>query len=183
MTKENHNNTSQEQLSQIDIKLAELCNTDEKRQQVMRLIMEILNADSIIRLDANDIIDTLSYSNPLTAIDVSVSATATNRMNTLVEKIKEKTSDCHPFMSLLVYLFFPEDHPLLMAELQPLIDWLPYAETDSEIKTRWGMAHYEPSSEGKLRAIVLVVTDQMERYFLPSIWSRDFKPRKKLKET
>ena len=51
----------------------------------------------------------------------------------------------------LIFFFFPENHPLLMEELQPFSEWIESVPDDFLI--RWGMA---TQSTQEIRAIVLL---------------------------
>lgn len=148
-----------EHIDKIKTQVARLCESAEDCQQAIQLIKEILEAaNSTIIIDANDIRDSLDEEGTLSVFKVSVSAVNTDRMNELIEQIGEKMADKTPVKSLLFHLFFPEEMPLQMSELQPLSDWLSSFQSDTDFKVRWGMAATSRSSEPLLRAIVLAVT-------------------------
>lgn len=150
-----------QKITSIGIQLANKCNTEEDRQQALEFVLEILESNSIASIDGKDICDSLDYCGHLIAFETSVSATATKRMDLLIEQIKEKTKDCYPIFSFVVYLFCPEDVPLLMGELQSLNDWLSsITDLNSETQIKWGMGQTPLSSNANLRAIVLAITDE-----------------------
>ena len=112
-----------EQIDKIKTQVARLCESAEDCQQTMQLIKEILGtANSTIIIDANDIRDSLDAEGVLSVFDVSVNAITSERMKKLVGQIEKKTIHNAPIKSLLFYLFFPEEFPLQMSELQPLSD-------------------------------------------------------------
>ena len=159
MDGENLNNVTMEHIDKIKTQVARLCESEEDCQQTIQLIKEILEAaNSTIIIDANDIRDSLDEEGTLSVFDVSVSAVNTERMKELIAQIGEKTADKTPVKSLLFHLFFPEELPLQMSELQPLSDWLSSFQSDTDFKVRWGMAATSYSSEPLLRAIVIAVT-------------------------
>ena len=87
--------------------------------------------------------------------------TTIERLRQLVMEGKEtfhNPRDCCQVKSLLFHLFFPEELPLQMSELQPLSDWLSSFQSDTDFKVRWGMVATSHSQEPLLRAIVLAVT-------------------------
>ena len=95
--------------------------------------------------------------------------TEIERLRQLVMEEKEtfhNPRDCCQVKSLLFHLFFPEELPLQMSELQLLSDWLSSFQSDTDFKVGWGMvatSHFShslnnTSQEPLLRAIVLAVT-------------------------
>lgn len=79
-------------------------------------------------------------------------------MKELVGQIEKKIENNATVKSLLFHLFFPEELPLQMSELQPLSDWLSSFQSDTDFKVGWGMVATSHSQEPLLRAIVLAVT-------------------------
>ena len=158
MEKENQVNAL-EQISTILENYSFMCKSEVGRKKAMHLIAEILNArKSVIHVNVNDIQNFLEYRDTLTAFDEYVIASEENRMNHLVDKIKEKTKECEPITGILLYLFCPEDYPLLMEEINPLNEWL--SDVDSDMRNIWGMTSTPPSTTPVLRAIALVLTNQ-----------------------
>ena len=161
MEKENQVNAL-EQISAILENYSFMCKSDVKRKKAMHLIKDILNArKSVIHVNANDIENFLECHDTLTAFDEYVIASEENRMNLLVDKIKEKTKECEPITGILLYLFCPEDYPLLMEEINPLNEWLSGIEED--FRMIWGMASTSASATPMLRAIALVLTNQRSK--------------------
>lgn len=159
MDRENQNNVTMEQIDKIKTQVARLCESAEDCQQAMQLIKEILGAaNCTITIDANDIRDSFDAEGTRSVFDVSVNAVATDRMKELIEQIEKNTANNAPIKSLSFHLFFPEDLPLQMSELQPLSDWLSSLQSYTDLKVRWGMAATSHSPELRLRAIVLAVT-------------------------
>ena len=79
-------------------------------------------------------------------------------MKELVGQIEKKIENNATVKSLLFHLFFPEELPLQMSELQPLSDWLSSFQSDTDFKVGWGMVATSHSQEPLLRAIVPAVT-------------------------
>lgn len=162
MEKENQVNATLEQFANIKENLAFMCKSEVKYKKAMHLITKILNApQSVIHVNVNDIQNFLACQDTLTAFDEYVIASEENRMNHLVDKIKEKTKECEPITGILLYLFCPEEYPLLMEEINPLNEWL--SDVDSETRTIWGMASTLASATPVVRAIVLVLTNQRSK--------------------
>lgn len=90
--------------------------------------------------------------------DIRISAKVNDRMKELVGQIEKKIENNVPVKSLMFHLFFPEELPLQMSELQPFSDCLSSIQSDTDLKVRWSMATTSHSSEPLLRAIVLAVT-------------------------
>lgn len=142
-------------MEKIKAQVIRLSNSEEACQQTMQLIKEILDAtNSTINIDAIDIRDILDGDGMLAAFDASVSATNTERMKDLVEQIESKIASVAPVKSMLFHLFFPEELPLQMSELQPLSDWLSSFQSDTD----FSMVATSHSQEPLLLAIVLAVT-------------------------
>ena len=162
MEKEKQVNAALEQITSVKGNLAFMCKSELGYKKAMHLITKILNApQSVIHVNVNDIQNFLACQDTLTAFDESIIASDENRMNHLVDKIKEKTKECEPITGILFYLFCPEDYPLLMEEINPLNDWL--SDVDSETRTIWGMATTPVSATPMLQATVFVLTNQQSK--------------------
>ena len=123
----------------------------EERDRVKNCIMEILNAPKgLVNIDVCDIRDLFQEGGEIHVCDVSVDAVEENRMDLLMGQILTVKKWSESYKHVLVYFFFPEEHPLLMEELQPFHDWT--ATNPDEITITWGMT-FHPSQT--LRAIVL----------------------------
>lgn len=159
MDREHYIKDMPKHIEKIRAQVARISASEEICQQTMQLIKEILDAtNSTINIDAIDIRDILDGDGMLAAFDASVSATNTERMKDLVEQIESKIASVVPVKSMLFHLFFPEELPLQMSELQPLSDWLSSFQSDTDFKVRWGMVATSHSQGPLLRAIVLAVT-------------------------
>lgn len=122
-----------------------------ERDRVKNCITEILNAPKgLVNIDVCDINDLFQDGGEIHACDVSVDALEENRMDLLMEQILTATKWSASYKHVLVYFFFPEEHPLLMEELQPFHDWT--ATNPDEITITWGMTFHSPQT---FRAIVL----------------------------
>ena len=120
------------------------------------LLKEVLeNPNGLINIDINDIKDLFLQSEEIHFFDVRVNAREENRMEQLVEQIKEKGKSISSYTRALIYFFFPERNPLLMEELQPFSEWID--SISGEFMIKWGMA---TQSTQELRAIVLLQSDQ-----------------------
>jgi len=162
MEKENKVNATLEQITSIKGNLTFMCKSEVGYKKAMHLITEILNApQSVIHVNVNDIQNFLASQDTLTAFDESILASDEKRMNHLVDKIKEKTKECEPITGILLYLFCPEDYPLLMEEINPLNEWL--SDIEEEFRMIWGLATIPASATPMLRATVLVLTNQRSK--------------------
>jgi hypothetical protein len=108
------------------------------------------NPTSLININLNDVKDLFRQNEDICAFDVKVNSNEEQRMELLMKQIKERTKSNH-FSSALVYFSFPESHPLLMSEIQPLSEWIESAP--GEFLLTWGMA---TQSSQELRIIVLL---------------------------
>ena len=162
MEKKNQVNATPEQIANIKDNLAYMCKSGVGCKKTLHLIKEILKAHkNVIHVNVNDIQNFLACKDTLTAFDESVIASEDNRTNHLVDRIKEKTKECEPITGILLYLFCPEDYPLLMEEINPLNEWL--SDIEEDFRMIWGMASTPPSTPPMLRAIALVLTNQRSK--------------------
>ena len=116
------------------------------------ILKEVLNAhNGLIGIDINDIKDLFQQGGEIHAIDVRVNAREENRMERLMDRVKEEANRLGADSRVLIYFFFPEKCPLMMVELRPFSEWI---ETfPGECMIKWGMA---TQSAQELRAIVLL---------------------------
>lgn len=56
--------------------------------------------------------------------DASVDTSNENRMSLVISQIKNDTKHFEPYSHALFFFLLPENHPLLMEELQPFNDWI-----------------------------------------------------------
>ena len=162
MERKNQVIATPEQIENIKDNLAFMCKTGVGCKKILHLIKEILKArKNVIHVNVNDIQGFLASQDTLTAFDEYVIASEENRMNHLVDKIKEKTKECEPITGILLYLFCPEDYPLLMDEINPLNEWL--LDIEEDFRMIWGLASTPPSTTPMLRAIALVLTNQRSK--------------------
>ena len=167
MEKENQVNAL-EQISAILENYSFMCKSEVERKKAMHLIAEILNVrKSVIHVSVNDIKNFLENDDTLSAFDEYVIASEETRMNHLVEKIKEKAKECEPITGILLYLFCPEDYPLLMEEINPLNEWL--SDIEDDFRMIWGMASIPPSTPPLFRAIALVLTNQRSKEIVEAL--------------
>ena len=167
MDREHYTKDMPGHIEKIRAQVARISASEEICQQAMQLIMEIVeSSNSVVIIDANDIRDSLDCDGTLAVNDIRISAKVNDRMKELVGQIEKKTANKAPIKSLLFQLFFPEELPLQMSELQPLSDWLSSIQSDTDFKVRWGMtatSHFSHSLNNTsqvplLRAVVLAVT-------------------------
>lgn len=117
-----------------------------------KYIMEIIDYhDSIVSIDINDVRDLFLEGCAIHAFDVSVDGIKEGRMFQMMAQINKNVKHLEPYNHALVFFFFPENHPLLMEELQPFSEWIESVPDDFLI--RWGMA---TQSTQEIRAIVLL---------------------------
>ena len=116
------------------------------------ILKEVLDAPSgLIGIDINDIKDLFQQDGEIHAIDVSVNASEENRMDRLMDRVKEEANRLGADSRALVYFFFPEKHPLTMEELRPFSEWI--ESMPGEIAVKWGMATH---SAQELRATIFL---------------------------
>lgn len=108
------------------------------------------NPTSLININLNDVKELFRQDEDICAFDVKVNSNEEQRMELLMKQIKERTKSNH-FSSALIFFLFPESHPLLMSEIQPLSEWIESAP--GEFLLTWGMA---TQSSQELRIIVLL---------------------------
>ena len=158
MDREHYIKDMPKHIEKIRAQVARISASEEICQQAIQLIREILEAaNSTIIIDANDIRECLNEEGILTTFDVSVCASNTERMKELVKQVENKIADIAPIKSLLFHLSYPEEHPLLMSELQPLSDWLSSIPCDSDLTVKWGVSATKQSTNTQLRVIMLAV--------------------------
>ena len=112
---------------------------------ILKSCMEILKGS------IDDIKDMFQQDEDIRTFDVKVSSVGEQRMELVMKQIRERTNFNLDFSSALVYFVFPESHPLLMSEIQPLSEWI--ESFPSEFMMKWGMA---TQSSQELRVIVLL---------------------------
>ena len=117
--------------------------------EILKEVQE--NPNGLICIDINDIKDLFQQGGEIHAIDVRVNAREENRMERLMDRVKEEANRLGADSRVLIYFFFPEKHPLTMEELRPFSDWI--ESMPGEIAVKWGMA---TQSAQELRAIVLL---------------------------
>ena len=126
--------------------------SEKEREKVKCGISDILHAPKrIICVDINDVIELFQEGEGIQIFDVSVDASNENRMSLVISHIKNDTKHFEPYGRALFFFFLPEDHPLLMEELQPFSDWI--ESVPGEFMVKWGMAI---QSSQEFRVIVLI---------------------------
>ena len=116
------------------------------------ILKEVLDApNGLIRIDINDIKELFQQGGEIHAIDVRFNANEENRMEQLMEQIKENGKSLSSYTRALVYFFFPGKYPLTMEELRPFCGWI--ESMSGEIAVKWGMATHSAS---ELRAAILL---------------------------
>lgn len=116
------------------------------------ILKEVFDApNGLIGININDIKELFQQDGEIHAIDVRVNAREENRMERLMERVKEEANRLGADSRALIYFFFPEKCPLMMVELRPFSEWI---ETfPGECMIKWGLATH---SAQELRAIVLL---------------------------
>ena len=126
--------------------------SEKEREKVECGISDILYAPKcIISIDVNDVTELFQEGGEVQIFDVSVDASNENRMSLIISQIKKDTKRFEPYIHALFFFFLPEDHPLLMEELQPFSDWI--ESVPGEFMVKWGMAI---QSSREFRVIVLI---------------------------
>ncbi len=117
--------------------------------EILKEVQE--NPNGLICIDINDIKDLFQQDGEIRTIDVRVNAREENRMERLMDRVKEDANRLGADSRVLVYFFFPEKCPLMMEELRPFSEWI---ETfPGECMIKWGMATH-PAQE--LRATIFL---------------------------
>ena len=130
----------------------EKVSTQDERGTVKRSIMDVLNAPKGLgSIDINDVRDLFLEGCAIHAFDVSVDGIKEGRMFQMMAQINKNVKHLEPYNHALVFFFSPENHPLLMEELQPFSEWIESVPDDFLII--WGMA---TQSTQDIRAIVLL---------------------------
>ena len=89
------------------------------------ILKDVLGSpNSLIHIHIDDIKDMFQQDEDIRTFDVKVSSVGEQRMELVMKQIRERTNFNLDFSSALVYFVFPESHPLLMSEIQPLSEWI-----------------------------------------------------------
>ena len=123
----------------------------DKRKRTKELLDEILNAEWLVGIDVDDIENLLKGGGEIHAIDVKVNATREDRINCLMEQIRNSAKSFEPYNYVFVYFLFPKNNSLTMGELEHFNEWI--ETVPGELKIKCGMAI---QTTQKLRAIVLL---------------------------
>ena len=121
------------------------------RTDVELLINEMLTTqESYVKLDAHDICDFFQGDGPISLLETSVDNTTSKRMDLALENIKKEIDQYNSFERLLLFFSVPQEHPLLMEELQTLTKWIESFQNTPDVL--WGTAY---SQEGLFRIVVM----------------------------
>ena len=120
------------------------------RSAMLKAVLE--NQNSLIRIGISDVEELFRQDEDIRAFDVRVSSIGEQRMERVMKKMKEEADSSLSFSSALIFFLFPESHPLLMSEIQPLSEWIESAP--GEFLLTWGMT---TQSSQELRIIILVL--------------------------
>ena len=121
------------------------------KEKLNKLIKEITNnPQSLVDITLNDVKRLFDENKDVNNFDASVNASADGRMEHLMNQVKRTVTVENGDISLLFYLFFPENLPLMMHELSQFTKWIDTIPGSYTI--RWGMAKH---SAQELRTIIL----------------------------
>ncbi len=121
------------------------------KEKLNNLIKDITNnPQSLVDITLNDVRGLFNEHKQLHDFDASVNASADGRMERLMNQVKRTVTVENGDISLLFYLFFPENLPLMMHELSQFTKWIDTIPGSYTI--RWGMAKH---SAQELRTIIL----------------------------
>ena len=121
------------------------------KEKLNNLIKEITNnPQSLVDITLNDAKRLFDENKDIHDFDASVNASADGRMERLMNQVKRTVTVENGDISLLFYLFFPENLPLMMHELSQFTKWIDTIPGSYTI--RWGMAKH---SAQELRTIIL----------------------------
>ena len=125
--------------ARIERMVLKKCNTQKSYENVMHLIKDVLYVSKrLVCIEAKDLIDLFQDGGAIQALDISIKAEKADRIDELIKLIREKTADGQHINNILVYFFFPEEHPLLMGELETFSECIKSFSDESTIK--WGVA-------------------------------------------
>ena len=116
---------------------------------MLKAVLE--NQNCLIRIGISDVEELFRQDEDIRAFDVRVSFIGEQSMERVMKKMKEEADSSLSFSSALIFFCFPESHPLMMSEIQPLSEWIESAP--GEFLLTWGMA---TQSSQELRIIVLL---------------------------
>lgn len=120
------------------------------KEKLNNLIKEMTNnPQSLVDITLNDAKRLFDENKDIHDFDASVNASADGRMERLMNQVKRTVTVENGDISLLFYLFFPENLPLMMHELSQFTKWIDTIPGSYTI--RWGMAKH---SAQELRTII-----------------------------
>ena len=124
--------------ARIERMVLKKCNTQKSYENVMHLIKDVLYVSKrLVCIEAKDLIDLFQDGGAIQSLDISIKAEKADRIDELIKLIREKTTDSQHINNILVYFFFPEEHPLLMGELETFSECIKSFSDESTIK--WGV--------------------------------------------
>lgn len=125
--------------ARIERMVLKKCNTQKSYENVMHLIKDVFYVPKrLVCIEAKDLIDLFQDGGAIQSLDISIKAEKADRIDELIKLIREKTADGQHINNILVYFFFPEEHPLLMGELETFSECIKSFSDGSMIK--WGVA-------------------------------------------
>lgn len=124
--------------ARIERMVLKKCNTQKSYENVMHLIKDVLYVPKrLVCIEAKDLMDLFQDGGAIQSLDISIKAEKADRIDELIKLIREKTADGQHINNLLVYFFFPEEHPLLMGELETFSECI---KSFSDGSIKWGVA-------------------------------------------
>lgn len=121
------------------------------RTDVETLVNEMLTAPkSYVKLGVHDICDFFQGDGTISLLETAVDDTTGKRMDLALEDIKTEIDHYNSFERLLLFFSVPQEHPLLMEELQTLTKWIESFQNTPDVL--WGTAY---SQEGLFRIVVM----------------------------
>ena len=121
------------------------------RTDIESLINEVLNAPkSYVKLDAHDICDFFQGDGSISLLETAVDDTTGNRMDLALENIKKEIDQYNSFERLLLFFSVPQEHPLLIEELQTLTKWIESFQNTPDVL--WGTTY---NQEGLFQIVVM----------------------------
>ena len=121
------------------------------RTDVELLINEMLNAPkSYVKLDIHDICNFFQGEGPISLLETAVDDTTSKRMDLALENIKNEIDQYNSIERLLLFFSVPQEHPLLIEELQTLTKWIESFQNTPDVL--WGTAY---NQEGLFRIVVM----------------------------
>ena len=143
-------------------KIASRCASDADAKLAVSIANEIssLEAPNVV-IDATDLQHLLSADGQLSPLEIVVVGSPEERAEKIFRQFCEKTASFGKIVSMLFFVFIPDDTPFEMQELESIHRWIESTPNASEIDITFGTAIVrQPSEPSLLRILALVIHKQ-----------------------